>query len=113
MGRPWRASIDGVTRRRRGGRVDPRSAVGLAVLHSRAQSSGECPGDKRTFLVGLTGGAVCVGGGPSDVPEELGLRDCDCCGAEAGWRDGVLDVTEEMLPMPPLADMPKPPAVPG
>lgn len=30
---------------------------------SRAQSSGECPGVKRTFRRGLAGMPVCVGGG--------------------------------------------------
>lgn len=53
-----------------GGRPE-RDAV---VEHRRAQSRGECPGVKRTFLWGLDGGAVCVGGGVSPIDVEGGPR---------------------------------------
>jgi hypothetical protein len=40
----------------------------------RAQSSGLCPGVRRTFLRGLVGMELCVGGGAREKEEAVGVR---------------------------------------
>lgn len=64
-----------------------RFACGFLVR--QAQSSGECPGVKRTFLRGLEGMELCVGGVAREVGGAMGLRLGSGPGGGGGIKDAV------------------------